>query len=137
MGMESFYVNLSFGKDEKELIKKEIETKIVYKNGLTFSDLSDNEISIMGSTFSFLPACCLIYKLCCNISKIQVEFTLETYGEEKVFDFENKAQFINFMYSKWETKLDEVTEQFGAFLIKPQNAYKSLRKLRKKYYTKF
>jgi len=138
MGMESYYINLKVGKSEKELIKSEIETKATYKNGLSFGDFENyDEISVIGSTFSFLPSCCLMYKLCCDVARQKAGFVFETYGEERVFDFESKAQFISFMYSKWETLLDGLAERMGMFLIHPSNAYKALRKLKKKYYAKF
>jgi len=136
--MESFYINLKLGKDEKEFVVKEIGANTIYKKGIAFADWKNgDETSIIGSTFSFLPACYLMYKLCCDISKRKAGFVFETYGEEKVFDFENKEQFVAFMYSKWGAKLDGVAEQLGVFLIHPTNAYKALRKLKKKYFTKF
>ena len=136
MGMESFYINIKTEVGEKEFIKKELEQKAEYQKGLMLIE-SETETSIIGSTFSFIPACCLIYKLCMDISKRKANFVFNTYGEDRIFNFDSKAEFIGFMYSKWETKLDGVAEQLGVFLVNPSKAYKVQRKIGKKYYTKF
>jgi hypothetical protein len=136
MGMESFYINIKANKAEQELMEKDVKNCVKYQKSLLISN-SETEITIIGSTFCFLPACCLIYKLCCDISKHKANFVFNTCDEDRSFSFKSKAEFIFHMYSKWEKKLDEVVKQFGAFLIHPSKAYKVQRKLSKRYYTKF
>ena len=146
MGMESFFINIKADKAEKEIVKSILKTKAEYIKGLEYLEWEkeleeelgvESEISVIGSTFSFHPACTLMYKLCCEFAKIKANFTFNTCGEDKVFDFESKTQFVAFMYSKWEKKLDGVAEQLGIFLVHPSSAYKTLKKLKKKYYTRF
>lgn len=94
-----------------------------------------NYINFSASIVSFLAATMIIYEICQKLN-ITEENIIEVNAVSQNFTFKNTSEFMAFIYTSYERKIRGFSREFGAFIMKPGNYYKTRPRLRKKYYTK-
>ena len=140
MGVYNFFIDLKLEERYIDMLKQEYQNSDIYQKAFHFNQLSndiytDYNAGISSVLDNFLPSNHLIYKfLCsCNCKKIYIR----TNEIERLFDFETKSDFISFMYTSWEKKLDCAYHECGTFMIDVKK-YRIVRnRLYKKYYVNF
>ena len=136
MGVFDFIIDI---KTEEEIIcffNKEYGRNSLYQRAFYFNSFADNEDTKFNAGISsvldnFLPANHLIYNFLSSAESKQIY--IRTNGDERVFDFNCKSDFISYMYARWEKRLDAQYKQFGTILLD----VKKHRQIRDKLYTKY
>lgn len=123
MGIEAFYLNLHL----REMPAPEIFSKYDF----LAVDASSEKVSLSGALVSFLPACEAMYRICLECRGQLAE--IESHGERHTFDFDGFPAFFAWMYTAWEDKLCYFEAEWGAFALRPDEYYKTRRKLLKYY----
>ena len=136
MGVESFYLNIQFEKENMDFIDDLIKSNKIYSDFINYH-VESTELSLQAALVSFLPICEIIYNLLKKGSKENPIKNIEALKINHSFDFENSFDFFCWMYNIWKEQLCYFYKDWGAFLINPTKYYKSRRRLRKKYYIKF
>lgn len=142
MGACDFYISLKIEEDAANQLLKTYSRNELYKSafyyGIAVEQVENKYIAGISSVIdSFLPACSLIFQFLLTGIGENPHFYVKTRDVEQLFDFEKKADFINFMYNAWEEKIDMYYMRMGGLLLDQRNYYEARRKLFKKYYKKF
>ena len=130
MGIESFYLTVQTQTfDARKIMQK-------YSDLIAVScDMQDCTVCMTGTLVSFLPACEVIYRACCEISAETQIISVQSHGKKGDFHFDTHEMpaFLSWMYSCWQEKLAYFHAEWGAFLILP-SAYYDMRRKLKNYY---
>lgn len=140
MGCFDFYIELKIELNDANILLQEFKSNDLYKEAFHYGIFvewlnSEFNAGISSKIDNFLPANTLIFRFLSLLKETNKSFKMKTYEVERNFDFANKAEFINFMYSTWEKKIDSAYEK-GTILISSHKYYKVRDKLYKKYYKK-
>ena len=141
MGIWDFFIDLKIELNDATTLLDEYENSNLYRNIFHYGIIADEAKSeyiagISSIIENFLPANNLIYSFLSQGKKRNGNFYIRTGGIERLFDFEKKSEFINFMYNTWETNIDIAYKNVGVIIINQNQHLKIRNKLYKKYHTK-
>jgi hypothetical protein len=110
MGMESFYLNLQIDSVLAKVFKEKYESNEIFKVAFIYtifdtSQGNEFKVTIEALIDNFLPSCMLIYQFLKIIEQEFGSFLIDSRGVTFTFAFKDRAQFIAFMYSNWESKI--------------------------------
>lgn len=139
MGSLNFNIRLKIEHDVAYNLLREYENSDLYKETFYYGILvdwlkSDYIAEITSNIDSFLPANTLIYYFLCSQSIQECSLIINTQGEDHLFDFETKSEFICFMYKVWENRIDDIYHRYGTIILNPKTHIRTRNKLFKKYY---
>lgn len=139
MGSCEYYIDLKIDANTLDKMIFEYNGNLIYQTAFSFGALKDIGEDGFNAGFSsvvdnFLPATHLIYGFLLRF--ITNKSCIRANGIKHLFDFASKADFVMFMYSAWETKIDFTYEHFGVLLLDNRKYYKIRNRLYKKHYKK-
>lgn len=142
MGAWDFFVDIKVTPDDAKRLLQEYNSNKLYQSIFHFgidSEWLDGEYNAWISSVidNFLPANHLTFRFLSEIKENTGSFPIKTYKTERLFDFERKSDFINFMYNAWEQRIDLAYRQVGVIILDPKKYDKTRNKLYRKYYKKF
>lgn len=142
MGSLDFFINIKIESGDANMLLQEYKRNALYQSAFHYGIIeewlhSEFNAGISSVIDNFLPANILIYRFLSQLQDTKDGFQIETLEIQRPFDFENKSDFVNFMYNIWEEKIDLAYQQFGVIVIDHKQYYKIRNKLYKKYYIKF
>jgi len=141
LGVWDFHINLKIGTNDANSLLKVYNSNELYQSAFHYGivvEWLENEYNVGISSVidSFLPANSLIFQFLSTSSGEHPNYYIKTRDVERSFNFDRKADFINFMYNVWEDKIDAYYKQMGGLLLDHRNYYKIRNRLFKKYYKK-
>lgn len=141
MGAYDFFINIKTEKDNAYSLLQDYNNNEIFQAafhcGIPNQWVENGyNVGISAVIDSFLPANLLIFKFLSAYNRKETNFYVKTRGVERIFDFEKQIDFLNFMYSVWEDKIDVYYKQMGGILLSHKNYYRTRNKLFKKYYIK-
>ena len=139
MGIESFWLDIYIDSRFAEEVLHIAKSKSIYYETLSFFwvDEEKTKFGVVASICSFYPMCEVMYKLCKDVSKICAVEMVGTFKAKHAFDFENRFDFMKWMYENWSWKIDGFHKDWGLLTMKPSDFYTARRKLGKKYFHNF
>ncbi len=139
MGVFSFYIDIKADENVLNSLMNIYNANPLFQTAFHFARFTDEydgkfNAGISSYIDNFLPANHLIYKF---LSSVDVKcIYMKTNGIERNFDFPQKSDFISFMYTSWENRLDYAYRQYGTILINVKKYRQSRNKLYWRYYKK-
>lgn len=141
MGIWNFFIDLNVELEDATTLLQEYENSHLYQNVFHYGIVSVQAKSEYAAGISsvidnFLPANNLIYSFLSREKERNGSFYIRTGEVVRLFDFEKKSEFINFMYNTWESSIDMAYKKVGVIIIDQNQYLKNRNRLYKKYYKK-
>ena len=139
MGVMNYYLSFAIDKSKQKEIEKIYSNQYsdFFNFGIKEGTIQEKATVYIESCFeNFLVSNYKIFDFIEQIKRKNEDFFFTTNEIKQSWHFVTKSDFLNFMYQKWEKKLDRFYCQYGTLVIPPKKYWKTHRKLFKKYYRK-
>lgn len=140
MGIMNYYLDFTFDKARQDEIKNIYEERYIDFFSLCFaeSEIQNKiEVSIESCFENFLIANYAIFDFVEELKRENEIISFSINKEIENWNFDEKSDFIYFVYKKYEEKISHFYSTFGTFVINPHKYWKTFQKLHKKYYRKY
>lgn len=138
MGALNYYIKIAGDEQCLNTIAAEYAQNTVWREmfGLTVCENEDGKhtLEIEALIDNFLPTNHMLFSFLSRWAACDLYIVDDC--EEYLFGTMSKTDFMQYMYRRWESKIDFAYSQFGTMIVKYRHYHKNRRKLYAKYYIK-
>ena len=138
MGSLNYYIKIAGDSQALAQIAAEYTHNKTYQEtfGLMMCEEGNGEftLGIEALIDNFLPTNHMLFSLFSRYAIYDL-YIVDDQGKQKIGAM-SKTDFIQYMYCKWENRIDLVYAQFGTMVIKYKRYHRNRKKLYPKYYVK-